>query len=465
MTTEALEAIATFSVAWTEAKAREAEAERVYREAATVREAAQAALHGVVTRACAESKPVAVATHTGPALAEVQEQRDRYRAEGDHLRVSLTEKHNKLWDAERKLETLTAELAGVRAALEDSHGRADRLAAELMTSAASPAEAKSATADDGDVDSLPSDLGTQTTILDWFADVIEEPQVYRDDKEHVPAGERHGNSPAEEVPTWRKMPIAETGWEETLDPDVWSAIMSAPATPEIHTAGDLADALLAGENFGLVALELNDVYGLVEQISSDDETPIKFPGGEPQIETGPAKPKAAQPVTHLNDLTDFPAAVADLLFPKGISTVETLVERMAEECAHVADMPLVNRLNTFFVRLGCRMSQAQHAARAMVAHLEPAAPVSAAESQEPKRFIVEQSNEPFNPEVPDEPAWLVVDTASDGKKASVRYIDEYPSEEEAKAAAVLYEEKAKAETVKEEPKPKAKRVRKAAAKV
>lgn len=182
MTTEALEAIATFSVAWVGAKAREAEAERVYREAATVREAAQAALHGVVTRACAESKSAAVAVQPAE-LADINGQFGRVAAERDQLAAEL--------EVQKKINTDMAERVAKQSELLGQRAEA------AQVRAAEPAGV-TVTDDDGDVDSLPSDLGTQTTIFDGFADVIEEPQVYRDDKEHVPAGERHGNSPAEE---------------------------------------------------------------------------------------------------------------------------------------------------------------------------------------------------------------------------------------------------------------------------
>lgn len=141
----------------------------------------------------------------------------------------------------------------------------------------------------------------QPSLFDAGADVA--PQTYHD-KSHVPAGERHGNSPAPEPlgavcpgPTWRTMSLEATGWADNLTPDVWDAIKGAP------TAGVLADRLLAGETFGLPLFDLESVYALVEMISEDDERPIDF---DAHFNPEPPTSLTAAPATKLADLDDFP---------------------------------------------------------------------------------------------------------------------------------------------------------------
>lgn len=151
------------------------------------------------------------------------------------------------------------------------------------------------------------DIGTQLTLP---FDEVDERQEYHDDKSHVPAGERHGNSPTEDavrerlvdicdqipvidedptptyemgrpreeaapIPTWRKMPLSETGWEDSIDPELWTAIGRT-----CFFAGELADELVKGETFGSRLVDVEVVLALVEQISEGDERPIKFESEE-----------------------------------------------------------------------------------------------------------------------------------------------------------------------------------------
>lgn len=210
------------------------------------------------------------------------------------------------------------------------------------------------------------------------------------------------------VPTWRKMPLSGTGWEDSIDPDLWVAI-----SRKCFFAGELADELLKGETFGALLTDVEVVLTLVEQISADDETPIKFENEEaaesllgasdaepsrsivrcekckatydaagrdrcpscgkplPKSEPEPA-PAAA---TKLADLVGFHDAVGDALLVKGITTVETLLERLAEYRAKVGldDLPLRNQLVTYFVADlgGVKLKPCEWAADAVAKHLEP----------------------------------------------------------------------------------------------
>ncbi|MDY3555317.1 hypothetical protein R5W24_004459 [Gemmata sp. JC717] len=171
-----------------------------------------------------------------------------------------------------------------------------------------------------------------------------------------------------EVPTWRAMTLAATGWDEEWGPETWAAVSGAA------TAGALADRLLAGETFGLDAHQINNVYGCVEQISQDDESPIRFAGPPASQLTAGAAQNQKTPVTKLADLDNFPDAVADTLLFEGVTTVETLMERVEQELPALGDLPTVNKLVAFFVKLGAKINQAKHAANAVADHVADPAP-------------------------------------------------------------------------------------------
>lgn len=90
---------------------------------------------------------------------------------------------------------------------------------------------------------------------------------------------------------------------------------------------------------------------------------------EKQLAPAPVEPApAAEPVTALLDIDNFPDAVADKLFP-AITTLPTLLERVEYASQLLGDMPLRNKLVTFFVDAGVKMRPAEHAADAVAEHV------------------------------------------------------------------------------------------------
>lgn len=200
------------------------------------------------------------------------------------------------------------------------------------------------------------------------------------------------------VPSWRAMTLTETGWSDNLTPDAWAAIEGVP------TAGELADKLLAGELFDLPLFDLESVYALVEMLSEDDEAPIDFDkhfnptGGEvsevlrpePELDS-PAREQ--QRVTLLSEIDDFPDAVFDLLFHKGITSLPTLLEQVAEYDSRLGaseELPLRNRLVAFLVaEAGCKMRPSEHAADAVAKHVGQSGRAAAevVEAEEPVKEL------------------------------------------------------------------------------
>jgi len=76
----------------------------------------------------------------------------------------------------------------------------------------------------------------------------------------------------------------------------------------------------------------------------------------------------------LADVDGFPDAVGDVLLPMGITTVPTLLERMGSSLAGI-DLPVRNKLVTYFVKAGVKLKPAERAADAVARHVEPPAPV------------------------------------------------------------------------------------------
>ncbi|HEY1189160.1 MAG TPA: hypothetical protein VGE74_16010, partial [Gemmata sp.] len=85
-------------------------------------------------------------------------------------------------------------------------------------------------------------------------------------------------APETEEPSWRRMVLAPDDWE--WDAEVWAAVAA-----RARTAGDLADQLLAGETFGLLLVQVEDLYRAIEALSADDERPIDF--SAPTTRNGP----------------------------------------------------------------------------------------------------------------------------------------------------------------------------------
>jgi hypothetical protein len=169
----------------------------------------------------------------------------------------------------------------------------------------------------------------------------------------IPAVERPDPEPA--ARSWRDMTLSATGWD-----DVWGDEAYATISARVKTCGELADQLVGGETYGLLLTDLVPVWAAVEQISQDDETPIKFEEREPD-------PPPATAATALREIDGFPEAVADRLFP-ATTTVETLFDRVEAMTALLGDLPLRNKLVTFFVKHNCKLKQSEQAADAVVAH-------------------------------------------------------------------------------------------------
>lgn len=74
---------------------------------------------------------------------------------------------------------------------------------------------------------------------------------------------------------------------------------------------------------------------------------------------------AAKRFTLLAEIDNFPDVVFDKLFHSGITSLETLLERVEVACQQIADMPLRNKLVTYFVDSGVKMRPAEHAADAV----------------------------------------------------------------------------------------------------
>lgn len=92
----------------------------------------------------------------------------------------------------------------------------------------------------------------------------------------VTNGTPSGAKPADSstaAPTWRAMPI-----REALDEnfEVSPKTITTLVNLGINTAGELADRLLANQTFGLRLVEVQPLCEVIEQISSDDENPVKF---------------------------------------------------------------------------------------------------------------------------------------------------------------------------------------------
>lgn len=86
---------------------------------------------------------------------------------------------------------------------------------------------------------------------------------------------------------WRSITVEDAELASELHPLVMDAIRKAGVT----TCGELADRLVAGETFGMLAGDLYDLQHQVELLSADDEHPITFNRGdreEPATVPGPA---------------------------------------------------------------------------------------------------------------------------------------------------------------------------------
>jgi hypothetical protein len=163
--------------------------------------------------------------------------------------------------------------------------------------------------------------------------------------------------------------------------------------------------------------------------------------GAPAPEPDNAAAPTTKSATFLSEIDNFPDAVFDICFGNGISTLETLKERMGEELPALEHLPTVNKLVAFFVKLGAKIGPAKHAANAVADHI--AKPTAA----EP-RFVVEAGDELVEEDDGEggaveqhQEVWHVVDTTK--TVLYERYIDEYRTEADARAAVERYEREAK----------------------
>lgn len=90
-------------------------------------------------------------------------------------------------------------------------------------------------------------------------------------------------------PPWRALNIA----TELDDPPL--SVLSALDTFGVYTMGSLADALVGGHTFNLPANEVNELREVVELVSADDATPVKFNRDEAIPVTVKAKPEEFPP--------------------------------------------------------------------------------------------------------------------------------------------------------------------------
>jgi hypothetical protein len=102
---------------------------------------------------------------------------------------------------------------------------------------------------------------------------------------------------------------------------------------------------------------------------ADNPMPDALAGSAPSFEVGTKPFPAAPRVTLLAEVDNFPDAVWDALFPLGVSSLETLLERVEAECALLGDLPLHNKLVTYFVKVGVKINPASKAAAAVADHV------------------------------------------------------------------------------------------------
>ncbi len=87
------------------------------------------------------------------------------------------------------------------------------------------------------------------------------------------AAKRTRKPKADDGPTWRRMPLSEAFDDEF---DVPKGALTVLTNLGVKTCGELADRLLANHTFGLKLIEVQSLCESIEQISSDDENPVKF---------------------------------------------------------------------------------------------------------------------------------------------------------------------------------------------
>ena len=123
----------------------------------------------------------------------------------------------------------------------------------------------------------------------------------------------------------------------------------------------------------------------------------------------PASNDGARPaVTLLSELDNFPDAVFDKLFHVGITSLETLMERMEEATQLLGDMPVRNKLVTFLVNAGLKMNHAQNGAAAVCDHL--------AKKSAPEPGPVQKPAAPAKPY-----GWSILYLTTDGQELRCHY--------------------------------------------
>lgn len=176
--------------------------------------------------------------------------------------------------------------------------------------------------------------------------------------------------------SWRDMTLVAAGFIEGAD--AWPERMCEAITGcGVSTCGQLADRLLGGEMFELDVSEIQPVYAAIEMLSEDDAEPINFDAHFGKLAAPPPVQPSAGAATFTMQL-GMPDWIFDALLTAGISTLPTLLERVAEKTNPA--LSLRNRIAAYLVsECGAKLRLAQVAADAVADRIE-SDPQAAAEA-------------------------------------------------------------------------------------
>jgi hypothetical protein len=108
---------------------------------------------------------------------------------------------------------------------------------------------------------------------------------------------------ADNGPSWRRMTLTEAFDD---DFDLPKGVITTLTNFGVKTCGELADRLLANNTFGLKLIEVQSLCESIEQMSSDDDNPVKFNEATESEEA--AESDNAKPIGDV--LNEIPAAAA-----------------------------------------------------------------------------------------------------------------------------------------------------------
>lgn len=132
-----------------------------------------------------------------------------------------------------------------------------------------------------------------------------------------------------DAPTWRRMTLAEAFDD---DFDLPKGVIATLTNLGVKTCGELADRLLANNTFGLKLIEVQSLCESIEQMSSDDENPVKFNEAAEE----PAEPDNAKPIG--DALNEIPAPAAkpkdEPLTPEELAEYDAETQRLVTAAIH-----------------------------------------------------------------------------------------------------------------------------------